>query len=154
MDTIDKNILNFIQKNSRISNVEIARKLDMAPSAILARMRRLEQRKVIERYEAGLNPHAFGFKLMCFILVRTNENVGSTAIGRKLAVIPEVQEVHFLAGEFCYMLKVRVPDTDCLEQLLKKIGSLGEIRDTRTTLVLRTIKETLCLPIIDEKKAE
>ena len=147
IDSIDRKILGLVQSDSRISNVDIARKLSMAPSAILARLRKLEERGVVLQYEARLNPAFFGLGITCFIMVRSQENIASTKVGEKLAKIQEVQEVHFLAGEYCYLLKVRVADTEALSELLKKFGQIKEIRDTRTTLVLKTLKETMCLPI-------
>lgn len=147
MDATDREILNLIQSNARITNVEMARKLKMAPSNVLTRLRKLEKSNVIQRYEAAINPRALNLHLTCFIFIRSKENVGSTRLGERLQSVPEVQEIHFLAGEYCYLLKVRVADTDALGELLKKLGKIEDITDTRTTLVLKTLKETACLPL-------
>jgi Lrp/AsnC family leucine-responsive transcriptional regulator len=147
-DDTDLAILELLQANARISNADIARQLDMAPSAILDRIRKLEQRGVIEGYLTRINPVAVGLGLTAFILVRTEERVGSAAIGQALARQPEVMEVHHVAGEDCYLVKVRVPDTEALSHLLReRFGRLKGVRSTRTTIVLSTVKEAAGLPL-------
>ncbi|MBA7589061.1 Leucine-responsive regulatory protein [subsurface metagenome] len=147
IDAIDKTILTMLQFNSRIPNAEIARRVGMAPSAILERIRKLERNGVIQGYEARLDPLALGLNLTTFIQVRSEESVGSFETGIKLAEFPEVQEVHYIAGDYCYILKVRIADTEALGDLLKRFGTIEEISDTRTTLVLNAIKDSLRLPL-------
>ncbi|HEU5155106.1 MAG TPA: Lrp/AsnC family transcriptional regulator [Gemmatimonadales bacterium] len=148
LDATDLRILDLLQGNARISNADIARELDMAPSAILDRIRKLEARGVITGYEARLDPHAVGFGLTAFILVRTEERVGAGGIGQSIAKFPEVQEVHHVAGEDCYLVKVRVPDTDALGELLReRFGRLKAVRNTRTTIVLSTVKDSSRIPL-------
>lgn len=148
LDATDARILVLLQENARTSNADIARAIEMAPSAVLERIRRLEARGIIQGYEAKLDPQALGFGLTAFILVRTEERVGSASIGQALARIPEVQEVHHVAGEDCYLVKVRVADTDRLGTLLReRFGRLKSVRNTRTTIVLSTVKDSQQLPI-------
>ncbi|HEY1390661.1 MAG TPA: Lrp/AsnC family transcriptional regulator [Ktedonobacterales bacterium] len=148
IDDIDGKILSILQNDARTSNAEIARRLAMAPSAILERIRKLETRGLIDGYEARLNPKALDVGLLAFIYVRADERIGSREIGDELAAIPEVQEVHHIAGEDCYLLKVRVADTNALSDLLRqRLGPIDAIRSTRTTIVLSTIKETAQIPL-------
>lgn len=148
LDATDARILALLQENARTSNADIARAVAMAPSAVLERIRRLEARGIIQGYEAKLDYQALGFGLTAFILVRTEERVGSGSIGQALARIPEVQEVHHVAGEDCYLVKVRVPDTDRLGTLLReRFGRLKSVRNTRTTIVLSTVKDSQRLPV-------
>jgi len=148
IDDIDGKILSILQNDARTSNAEIARRLAMAPSAILERIRKLETRGLIDGYEARLNPKALDMGLLAFIYVRADERIGSREIGNELAAIPEVQEVHHIAGEDCYLLKVRVADTNALSDLLRqRLGPIDAIRSTRTTIVLSTIKETAQIPL-------
>ncbi|HLJ82240.1 MAG TPA: Lrp/AsnC family transcriptional regulator [Ktedonobacterales bacterium] len=147
-DDIDRQIVNILQGDARISVAEIARQLGMAPSGILERIRKLEARGVIRGYEARLDPHALGRGLLAFIFVRADERVGSGAIGEQLAAIPDVQEVHHIAGEDCYLVKVRVENTEALARLLRdRFGALDAVRSTRTTIVLTTLKESATLPV-------
>ncbi|MEW5773598.1 MAG: Lrp/AsnC family transcriptional regulator [Thermodesulfobacteriota bacterium] len=147
LDSVDLRILDMLQADARTPNAEIARRIGMAPSAVLERIRKLEKRGVILGYHARVNPKALDLGLTCFTFVRTEEPVGSVESGQDLADIPEVLEVHHTAGQDCYLLKVRVADTEHLSRLLKRFGRVPEVRDTRTTIVLTTVKETLGLPI-------
>ena len=147
-DSIDRRILAVLQSNARTSNAELARTLEMAPSAVLERIRKLEQRGVIQGYESRLAPRAIGLGLTAFIFVRSDEATGAISTGSALAAIPEVQEVHHVAGEDCYLVKLRARDTDDLARLLReRFASIPQIRSTRTTIALGTLKETAQLPL-------
>jgi Lrp/AsnC family transcriptional regulator, leucine-responsive regulatory protein len=153
INEIDINILNIIQKDARISNAEIARQVGLAPSAVLERVRKLEERGVIRGYATEIDAAEIGFGLTAFVFVRTS--VCGT-IDETLSQIPEVLEVHDVAGEDCYLLKVRARNTEELGKLLReKLKTIPEIISTRTTVVLQTIKETTALPLdrINEESA-
>lgn len=146
IDEIDLRILNILQPNARISNAEIARQVGMAPSAVLERIRKLETRGVIQGYETRINPEALGLNLLAYVFVRSEEKAGEKRTGEVLAQIPEVQEVHHIAGEDCYLAKVRVRDAKSLGRLLR--GSFVDaVRSTRSTIVLETLRESTQLPI-------
>ena len=148
IDAQDREILKILQKNARTSNAEIARQLGMAPSAILERIRKLEQRGVIQGYEARIDPAVLGLGMLAYVAVRTDERVGDECAGERLARIPEVQEVHHVAGEDCYLLKVRVKDAKALARLLQeRIKAVEPVRATRTTVVLDTLRESSLLPL-------
>ena len=148
IDDIDGRLLDFLQQDARMSNAALARELHMAPSAILERIRKLEERGLIRGYEARLDAAALGWGLLAFVFVRTDEGLGPNRTAERLAAIPGVQEVHKVAGEDCYLVKVRVPDTQALAALMRtKFGRIETIRSTRTTIVLETIKEEARLPI-------
>lgn len=148
IDTLDRNILLILQENARTSNVEVARRVGLAPSAVLERIRKLEKSGVIRGYEPRLNAAAVGSPLLAFIFVHADEKIGGLEIGRKIAKFPEVQEVHQVAGEDCYLVKVRIADTDALGRLLRdSFGALPAIRTTRTTIVLSSVKESAQMPL-------
>lgn len=154
LDATDLRILELLQQNARTSNAEIARDLDMAPSAILERIRKPETRGVIASYEARLSPRAVGLGLSAFVFVRAEETGPGTDTGKQLAQIPEVQEVHQVAGEDCYLLRLRARDTDDLARLLnERLKSIRTIRGTRTTIVLGTLKETARLALGEPRSA-
>ena len=147
-DEIDIAILNIMQENAKTSNAEIARRIGMAPSGVLERIRKLEERGIIRGYAPQLNAKALGHGLLAFVFVKTDEMAGQHAIALKLSQLPEVQEVHHVAGEDCYVMKVRTADTEALGRLLReKIGGLAAVKSTRTTIVLETVKESTTLPI-------
>jgi len=148
IDAVDRKILSILQENARTSNVEVARRIGLAPSAVLERIRKLEKRGVIRGYEPRLNASALGSPLLAFIFVHADEKIGGLEIGRKIAKFPEVQEVHQVAGEDCYLVKVRIADTDALGRLLRdSFGALPAIRTTRTTIVLSSVKESAQMPL-------
>ncbi len=147
-------MLNIIQNNSRIQNADLARKLRMAPSGVLERVRKLERRGIIQRYEAKLDLEAVGVGLVAFMFVTTDASVGDLEIARKIARIPEVQEVHSISGEDCILVKLRAAGTNELAQLMRRrLKNVKGIRSTRTTIVLETVKETMQFPLkLPEKK--
>ncbi len=147
IDDIDIRIVEILQQNARTSNAEIARQVGMAPSAVLERIRKLEERGVIQGYAARVNPEAYGLGLTAFVFVRADERIGAPTTADRLAAIPEVQEVHHVAGEDCFLAKVRVAGTRALGELLRdRIGAIETIRSTRSTIVLDTVKESALLP--------
>jgi Lrp/AsnC family leucine-responsive transcriptional regulator len=154
INEIDNKILNIIQKDARIANAEIARQIGLAPSAVLERLRKLEESGVIRGYTAEIDAGRVGFGITAFVFVRTNECGDGT--DQVLAQIPQVLEVHDVAGEDSYLLKVRAASTEGLAKLLReKIKVVPNVISTRTTVVLQTVKETIALPLdqIDEAPA-
>ncbi|HXL57324.1 MAG TPA: Lrp/AsnC ligand binding domain-containing protein, partial [Chitinophagaceae bacterium] len=94
------------------------------------------------QYTASINPSAVQQKLLAFIFIKASEGFGTSAAGKALAKIPEVQEVHHIAGEDCYLVKVRTADSASLMELMRNsFGKIPNIVATKTTIVLETIKE-------------
>ncbi|MEP6713206.1 MAG: Lrp/AsnC family transcriptional regulator [Ferruginibacter sp.] len=150
LDKIDWGILRLMQDNARISNADIARELHMAPSAVLERVKKLEQKKVILQYTTRLNSSLLQQKLLAFVFIKTSEGFGCSAAGKILAKMPEVQEVHHIAGEDCYLVKIRTADSVSLMDLMRnRFTKIAGILSTRTTIVLETVKEQqqLVIPI-------
>ncbi len=143
INEIDAKILNILQENSRTTNAEIARQINMAPSAVLERIRRLEKNKIITKYTIQINPVEVKRGLLAFIQVKANGPVVDQKVAKEISKIAEVQEVHIVAGEDSYLVKVRVENPEALTQLLRtKFASIKSIRTTNTTIVLETVKET------------
>lgn len=159
IDEKDRRILELLQADGRVTNVELARAVELTPSATLERVRKLEERGLIKGYMALLSASALGLALVAFIFVRVDER--DDAQGRAestaeaLAALPSVQELHHLAGEDCFLVKVRARDTDDLYRILRDdFGKFKAIRGTRTTIVLKTVKETARLPTGTQSAAE
>jgi Lrp/AsnC family leucine-responsive transcriptional regulator len=148
LDDIDVLILSALQGNARVSNAEIARRAKMVPSGILERLRKLTESKVILGYETRLDPNVLGSGLTAFVNVAADDRIGNTDTAEMLAKIPEVQEVHNVAGEDCYLLKIRAADPRELGQIVRdKVRSIKSVRGTKTTIVLDTAKETAVFPL-------
>jgi len=125
----------------------VARTVGLAPSAVLERIRKLETRGVIKGYAALVDPHALDQSMLAYIAVRSEQAPGDDSVSRALAACPEVLELHHVAGDDCYLLKVRARDAEHIGQLLRhRFGRIPGVRSTRTTIVLETVKETPRLP--------
>lgn len=159
IDEKDARILELLQQEGRTTNVELARVVELTPSATLERVRKLEERGLIKGYMALLDPHALGLGLVAFIFVRVEER--DDVVGRAektaeaLAELPSVQELYHLAGEDCFLVKVRARDTDDLYRVLRdEFGRFKSIRSTRTSIVLKIVKESARLPVSRESGGE
>lgn len=151
IDEVSLNILKILQKKARIPNVEVARQVGMAPSAVLERIRKLEKMGYIDGYEVRLNPDRFGKSQVAFIHVHTGGRYQERTLVKALSALPQVQEIHYVAGGDSYLLKVRETDTKALGLLVReRIASLAGVASTDTTIVMTTFKETARIPI-DEK---
>lgn len=147
LDARDRKILALLQDDARMPSAEIARRLGMAPSAIHERLKKLES-GAISGYETRLDPKALGLNLIAFIFVKTAGGVGDWGTGEQLAKIREVQEVHSIAGQDCYLVKVRVQDPEALGRLLReRFGKIKTIVSTNSVIVLSTLKESGQLPL-------
>jgi Lrp/AsnC family leucine-responsive transcriptional regulator len=148
IDDIDATILDLLQENGRISQADVARAVGLAPSAVLERIRKLESRGVIKGYAALVDPRAVEQPMLAFVAVRSEQPPGDDSVADALAQCPEVLELHHVAGDDCYLLKVRARDAEHVGQLLRhRFGRIPGVRSTRTTIVLETVKETPRLPL-------
>jgi Lrp/AsnC family leucine-responsive transcriptional regulator len=151
LDTTDLEILGLLQSNASISNAELAKKVGMAPSAILERVKKLEGKGVIEAYVTRIKPEALNLKLLAFVFVKSSEGPGNISVANQLAKLPEVLELHHIAGEDCYLLKIRAEDPQSLIKLMReKFSKIAGVLYTKTTIVLETLKETNYLPVPKE----
>lgn len=142
LDEIDLKILRMMQNNAKINNSELAREVGMAPSAVLERVKKLEQKEIILEYNAKINPDALDQKMLSFIFIKVDEIIGDEETGKLLAEIPEVLEVHDIAGDDGYMIKVRTTDSLALVHLMRNsLSKIQGIISTRTIIVLQTVKE-------------
>ncbi len=150
IDDTDRRILLLLQQNARIPAAEIARTIDLAPSAVHYRIRKMEEIGIIQGYETRIDPRPLGRGLVSFVRVQTGEKAQAPEITEALCSLPEVQEVHRVVGEDCFFVKVRVKDTEALADLLDHdIQRIPNVASTRTTIVLTTAKETREIPISD-----
>lgn len=148
LDETDLKILELLQADGRTSNTDIAKVVDLVPSAVLERIRRLEKKGVIEGYTARVNPKVLGLGLAAYVSVRVTDRPGSQETAKQLTKLPEVLEIHNIAGPDCLLVKVRAADTEDLARLLREsFGRIRSIKSTRTTVVLETVKETSVLPV-------
>ncbi len=146
IDSTDVKILSILQEKARIPNAEIARQVGMAPSAVLERIRKLEQQGLVTGYEVRLDPTRLGLGMTVFIQVRFDATLGDP--GPALAALPQALEVHLVAGIDGYLVKLRVADPAQLAVVLQEqVQPLAGVRDTQTHIALNCLKETFRLPL-------
>ena len=152
MDEIDFKILKILQEKARIPNVEVARRIEMAPSAALERIKKLEAKGIIAGYEMRVNPEHFNRSLIAFINIETEAHaIRKTA--KQIAAFDEVQEVHYVASQDCLLAKVRLRDTGELETMLNnKLANIQTIKSTHSTIVLTTYKESAKFPLTERER--
>jgi DNA-binding Lrp family transcriptional regulator len=146
----DRLILQVLQAEGRVTNAELARRINLSPPATLARVRRLEEEGYIRAYVALLEPNRVGFDMTCFISVSLQMHTVEQVEGFKEAIqrMPEVLECHHVTGEFDYLLKVVVRNRKDLERFV--VNSLTPIRGVGriyTSLVLTEVKSDTALPL-------
>ena len=150
LDEVDRRILEVIQKEGNLSNVEIARKINLSPPATHARIKRLEKEGFINEYVALLNQEKLGYDLLCFIFVKKSAHQTKQLEPFESAIrnMPEVLECHHITGEHDYLLKVVIKNTEDLKNLIRnKISAHENISGIYTSLSYEEVKSTTALPI-------
>ncbi len=141
-------IIKILQRKARIPNVDISRQVGLAASAVLERIRKLEKQGYIDGYEVRLNPERFGKSLIAFIQVFIDQSGDYQVIGDTITAIPEVQELHFITGEDCFLVKIRVADHHELSLIIRQhLMQITGVQSTKTSTVVDTLKETARIPI-------
>ena len=147
---IDLRILNVLQRDGRISNLKLAESVALSPTAVLARVQRLQRDGYILGYEARLNPLKRGAGMMVFVEVlldRTTPNVFE-AFKAAVHVYPEIMECHMVAGGFDYLLKTRMADMAAYRAFAGTVlWQLPGVRETRTYAVMEEVKNTTRLAL-------
>jgi len=150
MDAIDRKILAELQRDGRISNVELAERVNLSPSPCLRRLKRLESAGLIEGYSALLDRRKVGLGLTVFVELKIEGHSTKTAT-RMRKVVAGMQEVvacHIVSGPADFMLEVVVEDLEAYEHfLLGKLLEVPGVSDVRSDVVISTIKSYGALPL-------
>jgi len=141
LDERDREIIDVLLADASTSKAEIARSVGLTPTAVFERLRKLEERGVIKRYTAELDPETLGLGLLAFVFVSELKPVKTGGTGHRLAELQRVEEVHRVTGKDCFLLKVRTTGTDELTQVLDEIGEINSVGEVQTTIVLETFLE-------------
>ena len=148
MDSIDLEILTELQRDALTSKAELARRVGLTPTAVFERIRKLEERGTIRAYALSLNAADFGLGVVAFVRVREDETRSSRDTGARLAAIRGVEEVHRVAGEDCYLVKVRASDPRELGALLdSEFRAIESVSSLFTSIVLDTVAEGQPIPL-------
>lgn len=150
LDRTDRRILECLQAEGRISNVALARKVNLTPTLCLERVKRLERDGYIRGYTALLDPELVDAGLLVFVeidLTRTSPDVFRD-FRREASQLPQVLDCHLVSGNFDYLIKARVRDMQEYRVLLgEKILSLPGVNGSRSYVVMEQVKETTHLPL-------
>jgi Lrp/AsnC family leucine-responsive transcriptional regulator len=146
IDEIDVKILELLQEDGRMQRSDIAEVVDLSISAVSDRMRKLEERGVIQGYRAVVDPKRLHLDITAFIRVSVEGSERYSGFVKRVANMKPVLEVHSITGEGSHLLKVRTKNTTTLERFLSEIQALPGITHTTTSIVLSTFKESRTVP--------
>ena len=141
LDATDSALLEVLQTNARSTVAEIARRLGVPASTVAERIRRLENRGVIRGYHARVDPGSVGLNVTAFVFLQAVDLAGEDEVERALLAMPEVQEIHKVAGEDAFLVKIRAESNAALGELLREGVEQAGVRAIRTTIVLATARE-------------
>ncbi len=146
IDSTDAKILEALQRDGRASHSSIAEEVGLSQPSVHERIKKLEQRGVITGYTALLDPQALDLGVLAFISARFNR-YETEDVASALMEVPNVLEVHHIAGDDCLLIKVRCHAPADLEHILGRIWKSGPISGTKTTIAVSSYKETSALPL-------
>ena len=156
LDTFDRRILDQLQRNGRISNVDLAKAIGLSPSPCLRRVRDLEKSGVIDRYAAILNQGSAGLSLSVFVQVTLERQVESAldTFERVIAERPEVMEAYLMTGDADYLLRIVVPGVAEYEAFLKDhLTRIPGVASIKSSFALNRVKYETALPLQADRRA-
>lgn len=140
IDSMDRKILNLMSQNSRMPFLEIARELKVSGGTIHSRVKKLQDTGVLKGSKILIDPKAMGYRLSAFVGVQVNDARRNAKVAEDLKAIREVLEIHYTTGEFSLLIRVIVPTTDDLYDILAhKIQRIAGVQSTTTLIILNTI---------------
>ena len=149
IDEIDARILDLLQADGRMSNAAIAERVGLTTSTVFERIKKMEKRGIIQRYVAIVDPGLLGKSITAFIRLIIGTAPGEDYAACKQDFVaqclaePDILECHSVAGEECYLLKVRVANTGELEKLLERIRTYAMVTRSTSSIVMSTFKEDM-----------
>ena len=150
LDRTDRRILATLQESGRISNADLSERVNLSPSACHRRVKRLEAEGVITGYVALLDSLSLGRPSTVFveITLRGQTEEVLDAFEREVALIPDLQECHLMAGTADYLLKLSARDTDDFARIHRRyLERLPGVAQMHSSFSLRTVFRTTALPV-------
>jgi DNA-binding Lrp family transcriptional regulator len=151
IDNIDKSILKLLQNDCKLTIKEIANKLNLTPTPIFERIKRLEKEEYIMAYKAVVNRKKIGLSLLIFCNISLNQHEATfiAKFEKDIQHFTEVIECYHIGGMFDYLIKVVVEDMDTYQYFVaKKLASIENIGQVQSSFVMTEVKSTASLPII------
>lgn len=157
LDKIDLKILRILQNNSKITNLELSKKIGLSPAPTLERVKKLEHSDIIDSYHALVKPESIGLSVKTFVLVSLawqKENALQNFLS-KVKEIDEIVECYIITGEADFLIKIICKDIPTYEQLLfKTLSQIEEIERLKTLMTLSTVKSSKILPYKYDEELE
>ena len=150
IDQIDKQILEILQENAKITNAQLSKDITLSPAPTLERVKKLEHAGYIKSYHARLDAQKLGLGVATFVSVKLNKHNKSSNENfvKQIRAIDEIVECHYVTGSSDYVLKVVSKDIESYQNLImNKISEIEEVDNMQTMVILNTIKDSDSLPI-------
>lgn len=138
MDSVDRQLIQALRENGRASYAELGRLVGLSGPSVTDRINRLENSGVITGYRATVNLASLGYGVTALIGLQLTDAADHDDVAARLRDLAEIEDCWFIAGDDSYMLKVRVPDVEGLEHVVKRVSGTKGVARTRTTVVLST----------------
>lgn len=149
IDKLDSRILQILQENSKITNLDLSKRIGLSPAPTLERVKKLENNGIIESYHAKVNEHALGLQVRTFVLVSLawkKENALEHFM-KQIEQIQEITECYIITGDADFILKIICKDLASYEQLLfKTLSQIEQIERLKTLMTLSVVKDEHVLP--------
>lgn len=147
LDEIDIKILKHLQKDGRSQRNKLADIVHLSVPSVSERMRKLEEKELIQEYRAILDSKRFKFDITAFVFVEVDGSDNYPKFVDNAGNEPEILECHSITGDGSHILKIRTENTASFEKLLSQIQSWDGVSKSRSNVVLSSFKETTELPI-------
>ena len=138
IDEMDARILSAMSADSRRSYADVGNEVGLSTAAVHERVRKLVERGVIRRFSLSVEPQALGLAFTAFVAIRNDGGIHCREVAPRLREMPEVQELHSVAGEYDFLAKIRTTHARALEDVIYEIKAIAGVARTTSTVVLNT----------------
>jgi Lrp/AsnC family transcriptional regulator, leucine-responsive regulatory protein len=152
-DDVDRKILERLRSDGRTTHAQLAKETGLSAPAVGERVRKLEGAGVIRGYRAVFDPERVGLTICAFVHIAPQPRKPAQELVERLLGLPEVEELHAVAGNYAYVAKVRVATPAALDAFLDRLFMLEGVERTETTMVLRTnVERPMFLPFLQDER--
>lgn len=150
LDEFDKKIIKYLQEDASISNIELSKKIGLAPSSCLLRVKNLKEQKIIKQYTAMVDEKVLGYEITCFAKISMHplNRESSTFFIEEAKKIPEIVECYTITGEAAFLLKIVAKSFQYYRDFIfDKLLSIPAVSNIETSIVVATEKKTNLVPL-------
>lgn len=150
LDEYDKKIVKYLQEDSSISNIDLSKKIGLAPSSCLLRVKNLKEQKILKQFTAVVDEKMLGYDITCFAKVSMHplNRETSNEFIEAARGIPEIVECYTITGDAAFMLKIVAKNFQYYRDFIfDKLLSVPNVSNIETTVIVATEKKTNCIPL-------